>query len=193
MLNESNNIKVENIDQFLKELKAYWVANEIPNVSEVNARFLRDLVKIKWAKNLLEVWTANGYSTINFAIEIEKNNWKITTIEFSPDSVAKAKANFEAVWLDYIIDQRCWNALDILPTLEEKYDFIFIDWMKKRYKDFFILTWDKLESGWVMILDDVIKFKHKMESFYEYLDEIKITYNLLPIDSDDWVIMIIKD
>jgi hypothetical protein len=32
-----------------------------------------------------------------------------------------------------------------------------------------------------------------MESFYEYLDEIKITYNLLPIDSDDWVIMIIKD
>jgi hypothetical protein len=36
-----------------------------------------------------------------------------------------------------------------------------------------------------MILDDVIKFKHKMESFYEYLDEIKITYNLLPIDSDD--------
>lgn len=91
------------------------------------------------------------------------------------------------------MEQRCWNALDILPTLTEKYDFIFIDWMKKRYKDFFILTWDKLESGWVMILDDVIKFKHKMESFYEYLDEIKITYNLLPIDSDDWVIMIIKD
>jgi predicted O-methyltransferase YrrM len=49
--------------------------------------------------------------------------------------------------MDTIIDVRCGNALDILPTLEEKYDFIFIDAMKKRYKDFFILTWDKLESG----------------------------------------------
>lgn len=182
-----------NIDQFLKELKAFWVANDIPNVSEVNARFLRDLIKIKKAKNLLEIWTANGYSTINFAIEMQKNGGKITTIEFSPDSTAKAKANFEAVWLDHIIEQKCWNALDIIPTLKEKYDFIFIDGMKKRYKDFFILTWYLLENGWIMILDDVIKFKHKMESFYEYLNETWITYNLIPIDEDDWIIMIVKD
>lgn len=107
------------------------MANDIPNVTETNAKFLRDLVKIKWAKNLLELGMANGYSTINFAIEISKNGWKITTIEFSPDSVAKAKFNFEAVWFDKIIDIRCGNALDILPTLEEKYDFIFIDAMKK--------------------------------------------------------------
>lgn len=184
---------MQNIYQFLKELKAYWVANDIPNVTETNAKFLRDLVKIKWAKNLLELGMANWYSTINFAIEIAKNWGKITTIEFSPDSIAKAKANFEATWFDKIIDIRCGNALDILPILEEKYDFIFIDAMKKRYKDFFILTWDKLESGWIMILDDVIKFKHKMESFYEYLEETWIRYNILPIDEDDWVIMIVKD
>ncbi|MDD5213261.1 MAG: class I SAM-dependent methyltransferase [Candidatus Gracilibacteria bacterium] len=182
-----------NIENFLKELKAYGVANDIPNVTETNARFLRDLVKIKGAKNLLEVGMANGYSTINFAIEIQKNGGKITTIEFSPDSVAKAKANFEAVKLDGIIDIRCGNALDILPSLGEKYDFIFIDAMKKRYKDFFILTWDKLESGGIMILDDVIKFRHKMESFYEYMEEIGLEYNLLPIDEDDGVIMIVKD
>ncbi len=182
-----------NIDQFLKDLKAYWVANDIPNVTETNAKFLRDLVKIKWAKNLLEVGMANGYSTINFAIEIQKNGGKITTIEFSPDSRAKAKANFEAVGFQNIIDVRCGNALDILPTLDEKYDFIFIDAMKKRYKDFFILTWNKLESWGIMILDDVIKFRHKMESFYEHLDETWISYNLLPIDEDDWVIMIVKE
>jgi hypothetical protein len=36
-----------------------------------------------------------------------------------------------------------------------------------------------------MILDDVIKFRHKMQSFYEYMEEIGLEYNLLPIDEDD--------
>jgi hypothetical protein len=35
------------IHQFLKDLKAFGIANEVPNISEVNARFLRDLIKIK--------------------------------------------------------------------------------------------------------------------------------------------------
>jgi hypothetical protein len=32
-----------------------------------------------------------------------------------------------------------------------------------------------------------------MQSFYEYMEEIGLEYNLLPIDEDDWVIMIVKD
>jgi predicted O-methyltransferase YrrM len=59
------------IDQFLKELKAFGIANEVPNISEVNARFLRDLIKIKQVKNMLEIGTANGYSAIQFALELK--------------------------------------------------------------------------------------------------------------------------
>ena len=67
-------------EKFLFDLKEYWVQNEIPNISMTNAKFLRDLINIWNVKNMLEIWTANGFSTINFAIELEKNNLKITTI-----------------------------------------------------------------------------------------------------------------
>jgi len=42
------------------------------------------------------------------------------------------------------------------------------------------------------MVDDVIKFKEKMEGFYEYLEERGIVYNVLPIDADDGCMMIIK-
>lgn len=60
------------INQFLRDLKAHGIANEIPNISEVNARFLRDLILISGTKKMLEIGTANGYSAINFALELQK-------------------------------------------------------------------------------------------------------------------------
>jgi len=180
------------INKFLAELKAFWIKNDIPNVTEKWALFLRNMIKIKSPKSILEIWTANWYSTIQMAREVKKIWWKITTIEFSPLSRWQALDNFKTVWFEDIITSLEWNALDIIPTLEEKYDFVFIDWMKKRYLDFLNLVWDKVESWWVIILDDVIKFRYKMESFYEFLEKNNMEYNLLPIDEDDGVIMIVK-
>lgn len=181
-----------NQEQFLQKLKEHWLKNDIPNISFTNAKFLRDLIKIKRVKNVLEIWTANGFSTINFAFEL-LNTWgKITTIEFSPNSQSDAIKNFKEAEVDSIITPLLWNALDIIPTLKEKYDFVFIDGMKKRSKDFLELVWDKVEKDWIIIIDDVIKFKEKMLSLYDFLEDKKISYNIIPIDPDDWIIMIIK-
>jgi predicted O-methyltransferase YrrM len=64
--------------------------------------------------------------------------------------------------------------------------------MKRRTKDFLELSLPKVKKGWIIVIDDVIKFKDKMIWLYEYLEKNDISYNLLPIDIDDWVIMIIK-
>ncbi len=180
------------LHQFLYDLKQHGIANEIPNISEVNARFLRDLIKIKKVKNMLEIWTANGYSAIQFALELKNTAWKITTIEFSTLSHEQALKNFEIAGVQDIIDAKLWNALDILPTLQETYDFVFIDGMKRRTKDFLELVWDKVPKEGIIIVDDVIKFREKMVGFWEYLDEKNITYNIIPIDIEDWIVMIIK-
>lgn len=180
------------INQFLKELKAYGIANEVPNISEVNARFLRDLIKIKQVKNMLEIGTANGYSAIQFALEL-RNTWgKITTIEFSTLSHGQAVQNFETAGVSNIIDSRLGNALDIIPVLTEIYDFVFIDGMKRRTKDFLELVWEKVPEGGIIIVDDVIKFREKMVGFWEYLEEKNISYNIIPIDIDDGIVMIVK-
>lgn len=181
-----------NIDFFLKELKKHWIENDIPNISETNARFLRDLIKISKTKNMLEIGTANWYSAINFALELKKLWGKLTTIEFSKLSYDKALENFEISQVNKTINAINWNALDIIPALEEKYDFVFIDGMKRRTKDFLELVWDKVLPWWIIIVDDTIKFKQKMIWFWEYLEDNKIKYNIIPIDIDDGIVMIVK-
>jgi predicted O-methyltransferase YrrM len=142
---------------------------------------------------MLEVWTANWFSGINFGIELEKNNWKLLSIDFSEKSHLEARENIKKVNLENTIDLILWNALDEIPKLENhSYDFVFIDWMMRRTKDFLELSWPKIKPWGIIIIDDVIKFKEKMDWFYEYLEDKNIKYNILPIDIDDWVMMIIK-
>lgn len=181
-----------NSDIFLQELKKHWLNNEIPNISEINAKFLRDLIKISKTQNMLEIGTANWYSAINFALELKKTWGKLTTIEFSKLSYDVALENFEKARVSEIINAINGNALDIIPSLKETYDFVFIDGMKRRTKDFLELVWDKVEKDGIIIIDDVIKFREKMIWFWEYLEDNKIAYNIIPIDIDDGIVMIVK-
>jgi predicted O-methyltransferase YrrM len=86
-----------------------------------------------------------------------------------------------------------WNALEEIPKFKNNFfDFVFIDWMKKRSKDFLELSLLKTKKWWIIIIDDVLKFQEKMISLWEYLRDNKIEYNVLPIDVDDGVLMIVK-
>ena len=178
---------------FLKALRQYWIDNTIPNISDINVKFLIDLIKISKTKNMLEIWTANWFSWINFGIELEKVWWKLLSIDFSEKSHLEALDNICEVWLKDTISLILWNALDEIPKLDDnKYDFIFIDGMMRRSKDFLELSWPKLKDWWIIIIDDVIKFKEKMVWLWEYLEENDISFNVLPIDGDDGVMMIVK-
>ncbi len=182
-----------NIELELEKLKKFWLENEIPNISDVNARFLRDLIKISKTKNMLEIWTANWYSAINFALELKNTPWVLTTIEFSSLSYNQALENFKKFEVSSIIKPILGNAIDILPTLDWWWDFVFIDWMKKRSRDFLDLIYDKVVSWGIIIIDDVIKFRDKMWPLWWYLEEKNIKYNIIPIDIEDGILMIIKN
>lgn len=181
-------------NSLLKELREYWIENTVPNISDVNANFLRDLIKISNTKKILEIWTANGFSAISFADVLEEKTWEIITIDFSPKSFEEAKINFKRAEVENIVKPILANALDEIPNQKDNYfDFIFIDGMMRRSKDFLELSWPKLKKWWIIVIDDVIKFKEKMVWLWEYLEANNISYNVLPIDIDDGVMMIIKD
>lgn len=180
--------------QFLKNLRQYWIDNTVPNISDVNVKFLVDLIKISNTKTMLEIWTANWFSWIYFAQQLEKQSWKLITIDFSPKSHLEALENFKISKLENTIEPILWNALDEIPKLKDDFfDFVFIDWMMRRSKDFLKLCLPKTKSWWIIIIDDVIKFKEKMVWLWEFLEENNIEYNVLPIDIDDWIMMIIKN
>ena len=185
-------MKDKNREEFLRNLKQHGIENDIPNISFCNAKFLRDLIKIKKPKRILEIGTANGFSSLNMAMELQHFGGVIETIEFSEKSYGIAKENIAKMWFEKEIIQHWWNALDVVPLLEDWYDFIFIDGMKRRTKDFFELSYPKLHTGGIMIVDDVILFQDKMQNFYDYLQEEEITYNVIPIDVNDGVMMLVK-
>jgi len=178
---------------FLENLRQYWIDNTIPNISDVNVKLLVDLIKISGTKNMLEIWTANWFSGINFWIELEKTWWKLISIDFSEKSYLEALDNIKNFWLEKTISLILWNALDEIPKLwNESFDFIFIDGMMRRSKDFLELSLPKLKKWWIIIIDDVIKFKEKMIWLWEFLEKNNISFNILPIDWDDGVMMIVR-
>lgn len=180
--------------QFIKDLRVYGIENTVPNISDVNAQLIIDLLKISQSKKMLEIGTANGFSAINFWNYLEKVGGHILSIDFSPKSHGEALENIKATNLESTISLILGNALDEIPKLkDDEYDFVFIDGMMRRSKDFLELSWPKLKTWGFIIIDDVIKFKEKMVWLWEYLEEHNITYNVLPIDEDDWVMMIVKE
>lgn len=181
------------ITNFLLELRKHGLANTIPNISDENAQFLKDMIHIGGVKNLLEIGTANGYSTIHLCLALRKNGGKITSIDYSLPSYNEAVENIKQTGMDDIATLIFGNALIELPKLPvASFDMIFIDGQKKRTLDFFQLSYLLLKDGGVFIIDDVIKFAEKMSSFYEFLAEQKIAHTILKIDADDGVMLIVK-
>jgi len=178
--------------EYIKKLRAYWIENEVPNITDKNARFLRDLISLQRTQNMLEIGSANWFSAIQFWLELEKTWWKLTTIEFSEPSQKQVVENIKEVWLDNIIKSIRGNALFEIPKLNETFDFVFIDGMKRRTKDFFDLVYDKVRQGGIIVVDDVIKFREKMWDFWDYLEKNKLEYSILPIDEDDGILFMIK-
>lgn len=178
--------------QLLKTLRDYGIENHVPNITDANAAFLSDLIQERQVQNLLEIGTANGYSAIVFGSVLERSGWKMLSIDFSLRSHNMALQNIADADLTDTVTLQFGNALDILPGLEESYDFVFIDGMKRRTKDFLQLVWDKVPEGGTIVIDDVIKFKDKMSGFYEYVREQGMDYEVLDIDADDGIMVIKK-
>lgn len=181
-----------NRQDLLKQLRVYWAENNVPNITDENADFLTKLLEKKQVRNLLEIWTANGYSTIIFGMVLEQTEWKILSIDFSAKSHNLAIANIKLAQLDDTVELVLANALEFLPTLAGSYDFVFIDGMKRRTLDFLQLVWNKVPEWWTIVVDDVIKFKEKMTWFYEYVEQQNMNYEVLKIDSDDGIMIIRK-
>ncbi|EKD30184.1 MAG: O-methyltransferase family 3 [uncultured bacterium (gcode 4)] len=181
------------IEQFLTNLREHGLANTIPNISDANAQFLKDMIHIGGVRNLLEIGTANGYSTIHLCMALRENGGHLTSIDYSLPSYNEAVENIKETGMNDIATLIFGNALVELPKLPvASFDMIFIDGQKKRTLDFFQLSYPLLKDGGFFIIDDVIKFSEKMSSFYELLEQEKIAHSILKIDADDGVMLIVK-
>lgn len=129
-------------------------------VSASQGKFLQMLVQIHAAKNILEIGTLAGYSTIWLARGLPEGG-KLISVEAVPSNVTLARKNIEFAGLSDCVEIHIGRALDILPQIEHSaqvpFDFIFIDADKSGYKEYVDWALKLSRKGTVIILDNVIR------------------------------------
>lgn len=141
-------------DEFLKDLRKFSETYHIPIADLEVERFLEFLIKSKKPKKILELGTAVGYSTIHFA----GNDFveRVLTVEVREDMASIALSNFKKLGMESKIELRLNDAFEELKTMDEEFDFIFIDAAKGQYKYYFDEAIKHLAKGGIIVCDNVL-------------------------------------
>jgi predicted O-methyltransferase YrrM len=166
----------------LEKLRQIDVAPEdrMLAITKETGELLNMILRLKKAKNMLEVGTSSGYSTIWCAEAICEQSGKIITIEQNPNKIKRAKENFQKAGIADTIIVKEGLAMQILRELnlqkkyEEFFDFVLIDADKENVIEYFDLILPMVSAGGVIITDNMLypeKYRQDMEKFSDYLKE----------------------
>ena len=118
-------------------------------------RVLSVLSKIIYPKNILEIGTYTGYSALCLAEGMQKDG-QLHTIDINEELVDFQRKYFDKSDFGRQIFQHTGSALDIIPNLDVTFDLVFIDADKPNYSNYFHLVIDKLNSGGIILSDNVL-------------------------------------
>jgi predicted O-methyltransferase YrrM len=143
-------------DALLELMEQEGKEDNIPIAEPQVANLLYLLAKINKSKNILEIGTATGYSTIWLAKAVIPFAGKVTTIELNHVRQRRAREYFQRAGVQQYIKSYLGDALQILPNLNEQFDFIFLDASKGQYISFFDYAYKLLVPGGLMVADNVL-------------------------------------
>ena len=152
-----------NIEEFEK-MKRDALENHIPIIMDDTLEVIKKVLKENKPKRILEIGTAVGYSASCFAIYSD-DDCKIDSIEIDEERYNEAVKNIRLVEVDNKINLMLGNAVEILPTLTDKYDIVFIDAAKSKY-EIFLEEGIRLSKSGSIILADNILYKGYVMSDY---------------------------
>ena len=121
----------------------------------IQGRFLSLISKIKSPLHILEIGTYTGYGTLCLAEGLATNG-KIFTIDKNEELINIQNKYFEESGNRDKIVQLTGNAIDILMSLDENFDLIFIDADKENYIKYFEIVSKKLNPNGIIISDNVL-------------------------------------
>ena len=140
---------IEDID-FL-ELRAYAEKYNVPIMNIETKEFIKTILEINKPRNILEIGSAIGYSSLVFYKYTKAN---ITTIEIDEKTSDIAKNNFKKynAPINLIND----DAIKALSNINQGFDFVFIDANKAHYIDYFKMSAKLLNKNGIIIADNVL-------------------------------------
>ena len=148
----------EDEPELLQELnKETWQKILVPRMlsGHYQGRILAMLSKLVKPKSILEIGTYTGYSALCLAEGLDENGI-LHTIDHNEELVDFQNKYFDKSPCKSQIKQYLGNALDIIPTIKESFDLVFIDADKSNYSNYFNLVIDKMNKGGIVLSDNVL-------------------------------------
>ncbi len=142
-------------NELLKEMEEFASEQKVPILSWQGAEFIEQLILMNNPKRCLEIGTAIAYTSIRIARNLKKKSI-LHTIELSEDNIALAKGFIERAGVADKIKMFEGDALNVMPSLKKKYDFIFLDADKEDYKRLFDYSMVLLKRGGIIVVDNLL-------------------------------------
>lgn len=161
--------------------KEYW------NISYELGEILEKLVLQNNPKNILEVGTSNGFSTLWMVKSLDENS-NVYTIEVDEGRFLEAKDNFEECGVSDRIVQINKEVFDAIEELDKVFDFVFLDGAHRKYYDIICKLEEKnlLTERCLIVADNVISHKHLKETFVDKMSK-DYEYEIIEKDSGFFV------
>jgi len=148
---------------------------------EADTILLRMLIQSKKAQRGIEVGTAVGFGSVSMGIGFERTGGHLYGVEIDEKMVAETRENLKKAGLEKTVTIIKGDALKVLPKLEGKYDFMFIDAVKSDYFKYFKAVEDKLLPGAIVVGHNAIASGKAMQDWLDYMK-----------NSPDWEIALVK-
>ena len=175
--------------QELEKIKQKALEEHIPIIMDETLEVIEKYLNKNKPNRILEIGTAVGYSAICFTQFLTENG-VIDTIERETDRVEEAKKNIKLAEVEDKINIYEGDAVEILPTLNNQYDVVFIDAAKGKYpfflkealrminKEGIIFADNILYKGYVMSDYNKHKQRTAVRNLREYIKEVSENPNL---------------
>ena len=175
--------------QELEKIKKKALEEHIPIIMDETLEVIEKYLSKNKPNRILEIGTAVGYSAICFTQFLAENGM-IDTIERESDRVEEAKKNIQLAEVEDKINIYEGDAVEILPTLNNKYDVIFIDAAKGKYPFFLKEALRMINPNGIIFADNILYKgyvmsdynKHKqrtaVRNLREYVKEVSENPNL---------------
>ncbi|MDD6182348.1 MAG: O-methyltransferase [Lachnospiraceae bacterium] len=149
--------------ELLDAIEAEAVRDYVPIIRKEMQSFLKMMLQLQQPRRILEVGTAVGFSAILMA-EYNPKPCEITTIENYEKRIPIARENFERAGKQDMIELLEGDAAQVLKTLQEPVDFIFMDAAKGQYLNFLPDILRLLSPRGILISDNVLQDGDIVES-----------------------------